>query len=66
MAGLSLKTESDYVRGRLAQFGSDLISTGLDGFRLDAAKRLWILSVAFISHIYHITSQIFPSPTSRS
>ena len=37
----SLKTESDYVRSRLAQYGSDLISLGLDGYRLDAAKREW-------------------------
>ncbi|KAH9923707.1 glycoside hydrolase family 13 protein [Epithele typhae] len=35
-----LKTESDYVRSRLAQFGSDLISLGVDGFRLDAAKHM--------------------------
>ena len=35
----SLNTGTDYVRSRLAQYGSDLISLGLDGLRLDAAKR---------------------------
>lgn len=34
-----LDTESDYVRGRLAQYGDDLVSLGVAGFRLDAAKR---------------------------
>ena len=27
------------MRGRLAQYGNDLLSLGADGFRLDAAKR---------------------------
>ena len=34
----SLATETDYVRGRLAEYGNDLLSLGADGFRLDAAK----------------------------
>ncbi|PPR02056.1 hypothetical protein CVT24_011155 [Panaeolus cyanescens] len=35
-----LKTESDYVRGRLATYTNDLISLGVDGLRLDAAKHI--------------------------
>lgn len=35
----SLATETDYVRGTLAAYGNDLVSLGVDGFRLDAAKR---------------------------
>jgi len=35
----SLATETDYVRGRLAEYADDLLSLGVDGFRLDAAKR---------------------------
>ena len=35
----SLATETDYVRGRLAEYGNDLLSLGADGLRLDAAKR---------------------------
>jgi glycosidase len=35
----SLFTESEYVRSRLAAYGNDLLSLGVDGFRLDAAKR---------------------------
>ena len=35
----SLATETEYVRSRLAQYGNDLISLGVDGLRVDAAKR---------------------------
>ncbi|TRM62854.1 glycoside hydrolase family 13 protein [Schizophyllum amplum] len=35
-----LATESDYVRGKLAAYGNDLISLGIDGLRLDAAKHM--------------------------
>ncbi|KAF8060728.1 glycoside hydrolase superfamily [Lyophyllum atratum] len=35
-----LATDTEYVRGRLAQYGNDLISLGVDGFRLDAAKHI--------------------------
>jgi glycosidase len=34
-----LNTETEYVRSRLAQYGNDLLSLGVAGFRLDAAKR---------------------------
>ncbi|KAF7327096.1 Alpha-amylase [Mycena kentingensis (nom. inval.)] len=35
-----LATDTEYVRGRLAQYGNDLLSLGVDGFRLDAAKHM--------------------------
>lgn len=36
----SLATEAHYVREHLAAYGNDLIALGVDGFRLDAAKRM--------------------------
>lgn len=36
---LSLATDTEYVQGRLATFVNDLLSLGVDGLRLDAAKR---------------------------
>ncbi|KAG6865217.1 hypothetical protein C0991_004418, partial [Blastosporella zonata] len=33
-----LATETEYVRERLAQYANDLLSLGVDGLRLDAAK----------------------------
>jgi len=35
----SLATDTEYVRSRLAEYGNDLLSLGVDGLRLDAAKR---------------------------
>ena len=35
----SLAIEKEHVRARLAEYGNDLLSLGVDGFRLDAAKR---------------------------
>ncbi|GLB36842.1 putative alpha-amylase [Lyophyllum shimeji] len=35
-----LATETEYVRGRLAQYANDLLSLGVDGLRLDAAKHI--------------------------
>jgi alpha-amylase len=35
-----LRTESTYVRGKLTGFLGDLVSLGVDGFRVDAAKHL--------------------------
>jgi len=35
-----LKTGSDYVRGRIATYMNDLISLGVRGFRIDAAKHI--------------------------
>jgi glycosidase len=36
----SLATDTDYVRGKLAEYGNDLLSLGVDGFRLDASKHI--------------------------
>lgn len=35
-----LKTGSDYVRSRIAGYLNDLLSLGVDGFRLDASKHM--------------------------
>ena len=35
----SLATNTTYVQQRLAEYANDLISLGVDGLRLDAAKR---------------------------
>lgn len=35
-----LATETEYVRARLATYLNDLVSLGVDGFRLDAAKHM--------------------------
>ncbi len=41
LVGLSdLDTGSDYVRGRIASYLNHLISLGVDGFRIDAAKHM--------------------------
>jgi len=43
-----LRTESSYVRGKLAGYLNDLISLGVDGFRLDAAKHINAADIAAI------------------
>ncbi|KAJ8089118.1 hypothetical protein PM082_014366 [Marasmius tenuissimus] len=35
-----LATDTDFVRGRLAAYANDLLSLGIDGLRLDAAKHI--------------------------
>jgi glycosidase len=35
-----LATDTEYVRSRLATYGNDLLSLGVDGLRLDAAKHI--------------------------
>ena len=40
----SVTTEQEYVRAKLATYSNDLISLGIDGFRLDAAKRMYTFS----------------------
>ncbi|CAA7263967.1 unnamed protein product [Cyclocybe aegerita] len=37
---LSLATGTDYVRSRLAAYANDVLSLGVDGLRLDAAKHI--------------------------
>ena len=44
-----LKTGSDYVRGRIAAYMNDLISLGVRGFRLDAAKHMPAADIANIT-----------------
>ncbi|MGK5681433.1 carbohydrate-binding module family 20 domain-containing protein [Actinoplanes sp. URMC 104] len=44
-----LKTEAEYVRGKLVAYLNDLISLGVDGFRVDAAKHV---PVADLQNIY--------------
>jgi alpha-amylase len=43
-----LKTESSYVRGKLTGYLNDLVSLGVDGFRLDAAKHMPVADVSAI------------------
>ena len=43
-----LKTESEYVRQRIADYLTDLFSIGLTGFRLDAAKHIKPVDIAHI------------------
>jgi hypothetical protein len=35
----SLATGSNYVRGKLVEYANELLGLGVDGFRIDAAKR---------------------------
>ncbi|KAI0031022.1 glycoside hydrolase family 13 protein [Vararia minispora EC-137] len=44
-----LATDTEYVRWRLAEFGNDLISLGVDGFRIDAAKHIAVVDLANIT-----------------
>jgi alpha-amylase len=43
-----LATESSYVRGKLTGYLNDLVSLGVDGFRVDAAKHLPAADLAAI------------------
>ncbi|PVG03693.1 glycoside hydrolase [Serendipita vermifera] len=43
-----LTTDTDYVRGKLASYLTDLKSLGVDGFRLDAAKHMPTADIANI------------------
>ena len=36
-----LKLESQYVRDKIAEYLNYLISLGVAGFRIDAAKHMW-------------------------
>ena len=50
----SLATETEYVRARLAAYTNDLISLGVDGLRLDAAKRMSPSVILFNTFIYKV------------
>ncbi|KAF9039953.1 glycoside hydrolase family 13 protein [Panaeolus papilionaceus] len=61
-----LATETEHVRGRLAEYGNDLLSLGVDGFRLDAAKHIASSDLANIlsrlnGHPY-ITQEVIKGP----
>ncbi|SCE98847.1 alpha-amylase [Micromonospora purpureochromogenes] len=43
-----LKTESDYVRSKIAGYLNDLLALGVDGFRLDASKHMPAADIAAI------------------
>lgn len=43
-----LKTESDYVRTKIAAYMNDLLALGVDGFRLDASKHMPAADIAAI------------------
>ncbi|KAL5532385.1 hypothetical protein ACEPAF_5955 [Sanghuangporus sanghuang] len=51
-----LATETEYVRSRLAEYANDLLSLGVDGLRLDAAKHI------NVDDIVNITSRLNGSP----
>jgi len=49
LVGLNdLATETDYVRGQIAAYMNDLISLGVRGFRIDAAKHMPVQDIAAI------------------
>jgi alpha-amylase len=67
MPGLpDLKTESDYVRGKIADYLKDLLSLGVAGFRVDAAKHMHEDDVAAIfakvPGDYFVTLEIIANP----
>jgi alpha-amylase len=56
LVGLSdLRTESDYVRGRLAAYLNKLISYGVSGFRVDSAKHIGVADLLAIEARLHRT-----------
>jgi len=44
-----LATDTEYVRSRLAKYANDLLSLGVDGFRLDASKNIAASDLANIT-----------------
>ncbi|KAF8650166.1 hypothetical protein AX16_005400 [Volvariella volvacea WC 439] len=57
-----LATETEYVRSRLAEYTNDLLSLGVDGLRLDAAKHMAVEDIASIisrlSRTTYITQEV--------
>ncbi|KAF4562493.1 hypothetical protein EYR36_004153 [Pleurotus pulmonarius] len=57
-----LATDTEYVRGRLASYANDLLSLGVDGFRLDAAKHIAAGDLANIlsrvSGTFYVTQEV--------
>ncbi|PFH47276.1 glycoside hydrolase family 13 protein [Amanita thiersii Skay4041] len=62
----SLATDTEHVRDRLAQHGNDLLSLGVDGFRLDAAKHMPAGDISSIlgrlSRRPYITQEVISGP----
>ncbi|GIF95443.1 alpha-amylase [Catellatospora citrea] len=59
-----LKTESDYVRTKLAGYLNDLLTLGVDGFRWDASKHMPAADIAAIKgklsrSVYHVQEVIY-------
>jgi glycosidase len=54
---VSLATDTDYVRGQLAAYANDLISLGVDGLRLDAAKHQNPSDIANV--LSRLTSKVY-------
>jgi alpha-amylase len=51
----SLNTGSDYVRSKLAYFTNDALGLGVDGLRLDAAKRTFATNADYpSSHLNYV------------
>jgi len=53
---ISLATDTDYVQGRLATYLKDLLSLGVTGLRMDAAKHIAAADIA------NIFSRVGPIP----
>ncbi|XP_072276957.1 alpha-amylase-like [Pyxicephalus adspersus] len=61
---LDLALEKDYVRGKIAAYLNNLISIGVAGFRLDAAKHMWPGDIYnIISRLTSLNTKWFPSGT---
>ncbi|MBL4672955.1 MAG: alpha amylase C-terminal domain-containing protein [Arenicella sp.] len=54
-----LKTESDYVRQKIADYMNDLIGLGVAGFRIDAAKHIPVADIAAIKAKVNRATYIF-------
>ena len=60
LVGLNdLATESDYVRGKIADYMNDMTSLGVKGFRIDAAKHIPSGDIAAIKGRLHGNPYIF-------
>ncbi|TFL05049.1 glycoside hydrolase [Pterulicium gracile] len=61
-----LATESDYVRGKIAAYLNDLLSLGVEGLRIDAAKHIPTGDISNIlsrlSRVVYITQEVIFGP----
>ncbi|KAM8930432.1 pancreatic alpha-amylase-like [Pelodytes ibericus] len=61
---LDLALEKEYVREKIAAYLNNLISIGVAGFRIDAAKHMWPGDINDIrSRLNNLSSQWFPNET---